>query len=550
MTRDAGSPDASLARADRGSPPSSQPIRPFRFPEAAERRLSNGLPLHVISRSGFPLATVVLAVKGGEAWAPAGKGGLPSLCGDALVGGTASRGASELALAFESIGAGFATATTWDAASATVSCLAEHLPRAMELHAETVQAPAFPASEFDRCKARQLAAVRQRSMSPGALAADVHARLVFGEGSLYGRPLAGTTESLAGLEPADAVAFASQCHAPEHAALIVAGDVEVREATALAERFWGDWRPRPAAANTTGDGRHGVEEARRRGPEEAQGRGPKDAQGRGAEDAQGQGPKDAQGRGPKDAQGRGAEDAQGRGAKDAQGRGAELGAPADGRPSPAAAERRVTVVHRPGSVQSEIRTGHVGVSRSARDFIPLQVFNLILGGSFSSRLNLNLRERRGLTYGVRSAFSARRGPGPFYVSTAVDASATGVALAEILREIEGLARDGPTAEEVAATVSYMAGVFPTRFQGLGQVAAAVARLFVYDLPADYYRRYRARVRSVRREHAAEAGRASLREDDLRTVVVGDADKVLPTLESVDAGPIAVHDDRAEPPTDG
>lgn len=533
MTRDAGSPDASLARADRGSPPSSQPIRPFRFPEAAERRLSNGLPLHVISRSGFPLATVVLAVKGGEASAPAGKGGLPSLCGDALVGGTASRGASELALAFESIGAGFATATTWDAASATVSCLAEHLPRAMELHAETVQAPAFPESEFDRCKARQLAAVRQRSMSPGALAADVHARLVFGEGSLYGRPLAGTTESLAGLDPSDAAAFARQCHAPEHAALIVAGDVEVREATALAERFWGDWRPRPDAAPATGDGRRNVQEAR----------------GRGAEDAQGRGAEGTQGPGPEDAQGRDAEDGHGRGPWDVKGHSPDLGAPAGGRPGPVQARRRVTVVHRPGSVQSEIRTGHVGVSRSARDFIPLQVFNLILGGSFSSRLNLNLRERRGLTYGVRSAFSARRSPGPFYVSTAVDASATGVALAEVLREIEGLARDGPTAEEVAATVSYMAGVFPTRFQGLGQVAAAVARLFVYDLPADYYRRYRARVRSVTREHAAEAGRARLREDDLRTVVVGDADKVLPTLESVDAGPIAVHEDRAEPPTD-
>ena len=528
MTTDAGSTEASPARTDRGSPPPSQPIRPFRFPEAAERRLSNGLPLHVISRSGFPLATVVLAVKAGEAWAPAGKGGLPSLCGDALVGGTASRGASELALAFESIGAGFATATTWDAASATVSCLAEHLPRAMELHAETVQAPAFPKSEFDRCKARQLAAVRQRSMSPGALAADVHARLVFGEGSLYGRPLAGTAESLAGLEPADAVSFAGECHGPEHAALIVAGDVEVGEATALAERFWGGWRPRAATANVPGDGRPGVQEAGRRGAE--------DAHGRGAED------RGRHAGGRVSDQGR-------RRDEHAKGRGPEPGVSPEERSDPAPASRRVIVVHRPGSVQSEIRTGHVGVSRSASDFIPLQVFNLILGGSFSSRLNLNLRERRGLTYGVRSAFSARRSPGPFYVSTAVDASATGLALAEILREIEGLARDGPTAEEVAATVSYMAGVFPTRFQGLGQVAAAVARLFVYDLPADYYRRYRARVRSVTREHAAEAGRARLREDDLRTVVVGDADKVLPTLESVDAGPVAVHEDRTEPPTD-
>jgi len=490
MTRGAGAPGASPGPADRGSPPPSQPIRPFEFPEAAERRLSNGLPVHVISRSGFPLATVVLAVKAGEACAPAGKGGLPSLCGDALAGGTASRSASEIALAFESIGAGFATATTWDAASATVSCLAERLPRAMELHAETVQAPAFPESEFDRCKARQLAAVRQRSMSPAALASDVHARLVFGEGSLYGRPLAGTTESLAGLEPADAMSFVGERHVREHAALIVAGDVDVEEATALAERCWGDWRPRPAAINATRDGRRGAQTARVDG--------------------------------------------------------SELAAPAEERSGPVAGGRRVTVVHRPGSVQSEIRTGHVGVSRSASDFIPLQVFNLILGGSFSSRLNLNLRERRGLTYGVRSAFSARRRPGPFHVSTAVDASATGLALAEILREIEDLVRDGPTGEEVAATVSYMSGVFPTRFQGLDQVAAAVARLFVYELPADYYRRYRARVRSVTQEDAAEAGRVRLRGHDLRTVVVGDADKVLPALESVDAGRVAVHEDRVEP----
>lgn len=501
-------PGAPTDRAGRATPPPSQPVRPFEFPEATEGRLSNGLRVHVIPRSGFPLATVVLAVKAGEACAPAGKGGLPSLCGDALVGGTTSRTASELALAFESVGAGFATATTWDAASATVSCLAEHLPRAMELHAETVQAPAFPSSEFDRCKARQLAAVRQRTMSPAALASDVHARLVFGDGSAYGRPLAGTEDSLAGLQRADAASLAAEWHRPEHAALVVAGDVDVQEATALAERCWGRWRPRPVADAETRDDRRG-------------------------DGASGEALPD----GRRSPAGR-------REVRD------PAGAPGEDDRKAAPAGRRITVVHRPGSVQAEIRTGHVGVPRSTSDFIPLQAFNMILGGAFSSRLNLNLRERRGLTYGVRSAFSARRKPGPFYVSTAVDAAAAGLALGEIFREIEELVRDGPTAEEAAATVSYMAGVFPTRFQGLGQVAAAVARLFVYELPPDYYRQYRARVRSVTREDAAEAGRAHVRGDDLRTVVVGDADAVLPELESADAGPVSVHEHAAERSPDG
>ncbi len=451
---------------DRAAPPPPSSVRPFRFPDAAEGRLSNGLTVRVLPRSGLPLATALVALKAGEASAPARSAGLPSLCAEALEGGTASLSASELALGFESIGAGFAAATSWDATTATATCLAEKLPLAMALLAEAVRAPAFPEVEWDRVKARRLAAVRQRAMSPAALAADEHARLVFGSGAVYGRPRDGTEASLAGTGAARGRSFVEDCYGPDQAALVVAGDVGVDETMALAERCWGDWpSARAPAAEPFGGSAPGG--------------------------------------------------------------------------------RRIVVFHRPGAVQSEIRTGHVGVSRSAPGYAALQVLNLILGGSFSSRLNLNLRERRGLTYGVRSGFAARRAPGPFHVSTAVSTASTGAALAEIVREIEEIAATGPEPDEVESAVGYLAGVFPTRFQSLGQVAAGVARLFVYDLPTDYYRTYRGRIRSVALADVAEAARGRLRPGDLRTVVVGDAEVVVPALEATGAGPVAVEQESAE-----
>ena len=212
--------------------------------------------------------------------------------------------------------------------------------------------------------------------------------------------------------------------------------------------------------------------------------------------------------------------------------------------SPRQRERVVHVVHRAESVQSRIRVGHLGVPRSVEDYFALIVLNLVLGGSFSSRLNLNLRERHGFTYGVRSSFSPRRGPGPFAVSTAVENAVTGAAVGEIFREIEGLVREGPTRDEVAAATSYLAGVFPLRLETTGQIASRIAGMIVYDLPDDYYRSYRHRVRGVTVAHAARAARRHIRPAELCTVVVGNADDVAPQLEGLGIGLVTVHEEAA------
>ncbi len=207
--------------------------------------------------------------------------------------------------------------------------------------------------------------------------------------------------------------------------------------------------------------------------------------------------------------------------------------------SPRFAERRVMVVDRPGSVQSEIRIGQVGVSRSTPHFFPLKIFNTILGGAFTSRLMLNLREEQGYTYGVRSRFSLRRGAGPFGISMAVATEVTADAVREALAELEGLLEDGPTEKEVERARDYIAGVFPLLLETTGQVAARISELQIYDLPDDFFGTYRDRIRGVTPEAALAAGRETLRLGELVVVVAGDAKGIQGPLEDLGFGPVEV-----------
>lgn len=207
--------------------------------------------------------------------------------------------------------------------------------------------------------------------------------------------------------------------------------------------------------------------------------------------------------------------------------------------TPDSTERRVLIVHRPGSVQSEIRVGHVGAERLTPDYFPLSVANMALGGTFTSRLNLNLRERNGFTYGVRSRFSFRSHPGPFQISTAVGNEVTAPAVREILTELTGLADGGPTDEEVRSTRDYAAGVFGLQLETVDQIASRVGQLVVYGLPDEYYHEYRDRMRAVTTEDATVAARRHMRPAEAQVIVVGDADVVGSPLEKLGLGSVEV-----------
>ncbi len=202
-------------------------------------------------------------------------------------------------------------------------------------------------------------------------------------------------------------------------------------------------------------------------------------------------------------------------------------------------EATVTVIDRPGAVQSEIRAGQIGVPRRVEAYIPLRVMNTLLGGAFSSRLNLNLRERHGFTYGASSVFAFRRHPGPFLVSTAVQTEVTGAALTEIFVEVRRMRSTVPGEQELSDIRSYLAGTYPLRLQTVGGVASRLGDLALHDLEREDFDRFQERVLSVEPETVREVADRFLAPDRFTVVVAGDADRVAPQLEALGHAPVSV-----------
>ena len=199
----------------------------------------------------------------------------------------------------------------------------------------------------------------------------------------------------------------------------------------------------------------------------------------------------------------------------------------------------VRLYHRSGSVQSEVRIGHVGLPRLVPDFHAVQVMAAILGGLFNSRLQMNLREDKGYTYGVGAGFDMRRGAGPFGVRTAVQTSGTAPAIAEAIKELHRMRDTLVTEAELAAARDYMVGVFPLRFETPGAVVGSIGGLFVSGLPDDELARYRAAIEAVTAEDVRKAAVDHIHPDRIAIVVVGDADAVAGDLEAAELGDMEV-----------
>jgi zinc protease len=445
---------------DRSKPPTPGSVRSFEFPPVLSSALPNGLKLRIARMTRAPLVTMGIVLDAGEAPLGDDIAGLATLAGESLEGGTNRRTGMELADALEGIGSSLSIRTGWDATTISMTCLADKMEEGFSLLTEALLEPAFPPEEVDRFRTQRLAVIRQREMDPGSLADDAAAHHVYSDDSSYHRPLTGTRNSMGKLGTDQIREFAAERYRATGSGVVVVGDVEVGEVTAMVEERLGEWAGGAARVN-----------------------------------------------------------------------GADI--------SPRSGRSRVVVVDRPGAVQSEIRIGQVGVSRSTPYFFPLRIFNTVLGGAFTSRLMLNLREAKGFTYGVRSRFSYRRGPGPFGISMAVATDVTAPAVGEALRELKGILTDGLAGEEVARARDYIAGIFPLALETTAQVAARLGEIQIYDLPDGFFRTYRDEIRSVTAEDALEAGRAVIRPEELTVVVVADAAAVQGPLEGLELGPVEI-----------
>jgi predicted Zn-dependent peptidase len=194
---------------------------------------------------------------------------------------------------------------------------------------------------------------------------------------------------------------------------------------------------------------------------------------------------------------------------------------------------RVLVLDRPGAPQTEVRVGHIGPARRDADYHTLVTLNALLGGQFSSRINLNLREARGLTYGARTNFDFRLRSGTFSCDTNVQGDATALVASEILAEFEGVGGSRPvTADELERAKSSLTRGYVRQFETSAQLAAAASRLATFDLAADTFDRFVPEVEAVTPSSLAAAARANVRPADSIVVVAGDASGWRDKLESL------------------
>jgi len=201
--------------------------------------------------------------------------------------------------------------------------------------------------------------------------------------------------------------------------------------------------------------------------------------------------------------------------------------------------RTIRIVRKNDAPQSELRIGHVGVPRTHPDYFSITIMNAVLGGLFSSRVNLNLREAHGYTYGASSAFDWRREAGPFVIGTAVASDVTVPAIQETLKEIDRMRSEPISESELSLATSYLEGVFPIRYETTAAIAAALATLTIYALPEDWYDTYRARMSAVSVDDVLRAARAHVKAESLQIVVVGDEDAIREPLEALAFGPLDV-----------
>src|SRR5262249_38750149 len=177
-----------------------------------------------------------------------------------------------------------------------------------------------------------------------------------------------------------------------------------------------------------------------------------------------------------------------------------------------------------------------GVPRATPDYFPLTVMNTILGGSFTSRLNNNLREVHGYTYGASSTFDMRVGVGPFFATAGVQTDKTAEALTEFFNELNGILKPVPAAE-LARAKNYVALRYPSAFETTGDISRRLEDQLVYHLPDDYFARYVENIQAVTAADVQRVAQKYVQPDKVMIVVVGDLGAIEPKIRALNLGPI-------------
>jgi len=453
------------AQLNRSTPPAPAAPPQVNLAQHAFFTMPNGLRVIVVENHKLPKVDVQLRFD----HAPLSQGdkaGFIDLFGELLEAGTSKRSKAEIDELVDSHGASLNTSPE----GLYASMLKKHLDPMMELIAEVVTAPAFPATEVEKARKRALSGVEQRKEDPAAISETVSRAMTFGRSHPYGEV---TTEaSLRKVTREQIVAYHAKFFRPENGYLVFVGDITEKEAKALAKDRFGKWKPAPVYTVVADDG---------------------------TESLPGIGPV--------------------RFLKE---------------PKTPSGARRVVLVDRPGAAQSVIRVSFpLNFHPKDLRALPAQVMNTILGGGvFNARLMQNLREDKGWTYGSYSTLESDRFNGHFHTTANVRTAVTDSAIAETLKEIERMRMGRVTAEELDLAKRYMAGSFARSLEDPRTVARFAMNTYLNELPKDHYATYLQRLEAVTADDVQASAEAFLHPDNAVIMVVGDKRKLLAKLEAL------------------
>jgi zinc protease len=206
-------------------------------------------------------------------------------------------------------------------------------------------------------------------------------------------------------------------------------------------------------------------------------------------------------------------------------------------PETGAPKRAIYIVDKPGAPQTSLAIATIGAPRSTPDYVPLEVLNMIFGGQFASRINMNLRENHGYTYGAHSSFAFRRGAGPFSAAAGIRTDVTAPAVRELFGEVERIRDAEISLGELQLAKNGWALALAGNFQTTRDVAATAGGLFVYGLPFDYYGGLAKQIDAVTAADVQRMARKYLHPESMVVIAVGDRARIEPDLEKLDLGPV-------------
>jgi len=447
-----------------GAPPAGK------FPALQRAKLSNGLTVVLAERPSIPQVQFELLLDAGYA---ADQGALPgtaSLAMDMLDEGTKTRNALEISDELALLGATLSTGSGLDTSSVFLSALKENLDGSLDLYADVILNPSFPAEELERSRRRRLAQIQQEKVQPNAMALRVMPALLYGEGHAYSTPFtgSGTEESVKKMTRDDLVKFHQNWFQPNNATLIVVGDTTLAEIQPKLEKLFAGWKP---------------------------GQAPKKNIGTVAEQKQ---------------------------------------------PS-------VYLMDRPGAVQTVIIAAHISPPKSNPNETSIETMNRILGGDFTARINMNLREDKHWSYGSRSLLLDARGQRPFVVLAPVQTDKTKEAVQEVLKELEGIRGAIPvSADELAKAKDTMTLTLPGRWETMNAVRSAISEIVTFGLDDNHYNNYAAQVRAMTLDDIKRSADSVIHPDRLVWVIVGDRAKIEEGIRSLNLGTVQALDADGKP----